>query len=156
MDIIFQYPPDLMNLLIDTIPRICRSKNDVLLFFKGAEVNPLLTNDLAVQLRMDKASINKYDIARTVLTRLNEKGEATLRERREVLKRITEFEDFSTCWPKDQLVAKGFVGEIRRVINVKDSFTRMNQERETEQKNRLAEQQVKIVEVQIRKTCCVA
>jgi len=152
MDIIFQYPPDLMNLLIDTIPRICRSKNDVLLFFKGAGVNPILTNDLAVQLRMNKASINKYDIARTVLIRLNEKGEATLRERREILKRITEFEDFSTCWPKDQLVAKGFVGEIRRVVNVKDSFTRMSQEREAEQKKRLAEQHVKIVEVQRQKT----
>jgi restriction system protein len=120
MDIIFQYPPDLMNLLIDTIPRICRSKKDVLLFFKGAGVNSTLTNDLSVQLKMDKASINKYEIARTVLTRLNEKGEATLRERREVLKRITEFEDFSTCWPKDQLEAKGLVAEIRRVINVKD------------------------------------
>jgi restriction system protein len=152
MDIIFQYPPDLMNLLIDTIPRICRSKKDVLLFFKGAGVNSILTNDLAGQLKMDKASINKYEIARTVLTRLNEKGEATLRERREILKRITEFEDFSTCWPKDQLEAKGLVGEIRRVINVKDSFTRMNQEREAEQKKRLDEQQAKIEETQRRRT----
>ncbi|TFH49151.1 MAG: restriction endonuclease, partial [Methanothrix sp.] len=41
MDIntIFQYTPDLLNLLIDAIPRICRSKNDVLTFFKGAGVN---------------------------------------------------------------------------------------------------------------------
>jgi restriction system protein len=151
MEIIFHYPPELMNLLIDTIPRICRSKKDVLLFFKGAGVNPILTNDLATQLKMDKASINKYEIARTVLTRLNEKGEVTLRERREILKRVTEFEDFSTCWPKDRLEAKGLVAEIRRVINVKDSFTRMNQEREAEQKKRIAEQQAKMEEAQRRK-----
>jgi hypothetical protein len=137
-----------MCLLIDAIPRICRSKKDVLLFFRGAGVNPIITDDLAAQLKINKDGINKYEIARTVLTRLNEKGEATLRERREILKRITEFEDFSTCWPKDQLEAMGLVAEIRRVINVKDSFTRMNLEREAEQKKRLAEQQAKMGEAQ--------
>ena len=55
-------------------------------------------------------------MVRTTLTRLNERGEAALRERREILKRVTEFEDFSTCWPNDQLKAKGLVAEIRRVI----------------------------------------
>jgi hypothetical protein len=148
MDIIFHYPPELMSLLIDTIPRICRAKKDVLLFFKGAGVDSALTNDLAIRLKKDKDSINKYEIARTVLSRLNEKGDATLSERREILKRITEIEDFSTCWPEDRWEAKGFVSEIRRVINVKDSFTRMNQEREAEQKKRLIEQQAKMDEVQ--------
>lgn len=51
MDIIYHYPPDLMSLLIQTIPRICRSKEDVLLFFKGSGVSSSLTNDLAVQLK---------------------------------------------------------------------------------------------------------
>lgn len=32
MDERFQYPPDLFNLLVDTIPLLCKSKNDVLLF----------------------------------------------------------------------------------------------------------------------------
>lgn len=152
MDIIFQYPPDLMNLLNQAIPRICRSKNDVLLFFKGAGVNSALTNDLENQLKRDRKSISKYEIARIVLTRLNEKGEATLRERREILKRITEFEKFSACYPEDQLVAKGLVADIRQVINVKDSFTRMNLEREAEQKRRLIEQQAKIEKLQRQRT----
>lgn len=56
-----------------------------------------------------------------------------------VLKRVVEFEDFSTCWPNDQLKAKGLVGEVRRVINVKDSFTRINKEREAERGQRLRE-----------------
>ena len=81
-----------------------------------------------------------------MLTRLNEKGEAAIRERREILRRIYDMEDFSTCWPKDQLEAKGLVAEIRRVINIKDSFTRINLEREMEQKNRLKEKQAKIEE----------
>ena len=152
MDIIFQYPPDLMNLLIQAIPRICRSKDDVLLFFRGAGVSSAQMNDLENQLKNDPKNVKKHQMARTVLTRLNEKGEASLEERREVLKRITEFEKFSTCYPDDQLVAKGLVADIRQLINVKDSFTRMNLEREAEQKQRLAEQQAKIEKVQRRKT----
>jgi hypothetical protein len=69
---------------------------------------------------------------RTILQRLNEFGERALRERREILKRVVEFEDFSTCWDNDRLQAKGLVSEIRKVVNVKDSFTRMRQERDLE------------------------
>ena len=149
---IFQYTPDLLNLLINAIPRICRSKNDVLTFFKGAGVNSSLTDDLRLRVKKDKDSISKYEMTRTVLTRLNERGDATLRERREILKRITELEDFSSCWPKDEWEAKGFVAEIRRVIDIKDSFTRINQEREAEQKRRIIEQQSKREEIEQRRT----
>ena len=151
MDIVFHYPPELLSLLIETIPSLCKSKKDVLLFFKGAGVESSVTNDLSIQLQQDRESIKKFEIVRTVLTRLNEKGEATLRERREILKRVTEFEDFSVCWPEDQPKAKGLVSDIRRVVNVKDSFTRINQEREREQKQRQAEQQAKIEKTQKRK-----
>ena len=81
--------------------------------------------------RQDKSSINKYEITRQILSELNSQGEKCLRERREVLKRIVEFETFSSCWPNDQLKARGLVAEIQKVVNVKDSFTRINQERQT-------------------------
>ena len=61
---------------------------------------------------------------------MNEGGEAMLGARRELLKRVTEFEDFSRCYESDVMKAKGCVAEISRVINVKDSFTRMAQERD--------------------------
>jgi hypothetical protein len=70
-----------------------------------------------------------------VLVRLNDGGDATLRERREVLKWVVEFEDFSTRWSDDQLKAKGLVSEIRRVIDIKYSFGRMRQEREVVKKD---------------------
>ena len=66
----------------------------------------------------------------------------------EILRRITEFEDFSTGWPTDQLKAKGLVGEIRHVVDVKDSFTRMRSEREQERQKRIAEQERKAAEIQ--------
>lgn len=141
MDIVYHYPPELLQLLIDTIPRLCRSKKDVILFFRGAGVPQSNYSDVNQQLNADSNSVNKFQIARTVLTRLNERGETSLRERREVLKRVVEFEDFSTCWPNDQLRAKGLVSEVRRVVNVKDSFTRMDQERERERKQKASEHQ---------------
>jgi hypothetical protein len=144
MDIIYHYPPELLNLLVDTVPRLCRSKRDVITFFKGAGIPAGVTNDLVAKINRDKESISKFDITRTVLIRLNERGEASLRERREVLKRVVEFENFSSCWPADQLKAKGLVTEIRGLVNVKDSFTRMQNERDSERKQRLESQTVRI------------
>jgi len=136
VDIVFQYPPDLMSLLIDAIPCLCRGKDDVLLFFRGAGVGGQFTTDVQQQLRVNRDGVRKHEMVRTILTRLNERGETNLKERREVLKRVVEFEDFSSCWPNDQLKAKGLVAEIRKLINVKDSFTRMSQEREAENRQR--------------------
>jgi len=144
MDIVYHYPPELFQLLVQVIPLLCRSKDDVLLFFKGAGVEAGMLEDLWQQVEIDRSSIYKYDIARTVLDRLNQKGEATLRERREILKRVTEFEDFSACWPDDQLKAKGLVAEIRRVVDVKDSFTRMKLERDKEIEKYQAEYQKQV------------
>lgn len=140
VDLAFHYPPDLLNLLVDAIPRLVRSKPDVLLFFRGAGVAPTLTSDLAARVAQDPDNIGKFEIARTVLTRLNEKGDATLQQRREVLKRVTQWEDFSTCWESDRLAAIGLVEQIRQVVNRHDSFTRMNLERERERQTRLTEQ----------------
>ncbi len=144
MDIIYHYPPELLNLLVDTIPLLCRSKRDVITFFKGSGIPSGVTNDLVAKVNRDKDSISKFEIARTVLIRLNERGEGSLRERREVLKRVIEFENFSSCWPTDQLKAKGLVTEIRGLVNVKDSFIRMQNERDSERKRRLDEQNAKI------------
>jgi len=136
VDITFQYPPELMSLLTDTIPRLNRSKKDVFLFFQGAGVSDDVMKNPKAQWERDKESINKYEITRLILTKLNERGEVCLRERREVLKRIVQCDDFTSCWDNDRLEAQGLVSRIRDVVNVKDSFARMNIEREKERKAR--------------------
>ncbi len=88
--------------------------------------------DISKKVQTDPKSISKFAIAREILERLNAKKDNHLRELREVVRRVTEFEDFSTCWDGDQLKAKGLVAEVRRVVDVKDAFTRMRIERETE------------------------
>lgn len=142
MDITFHYPPELLQLLVDAIPKLCKSKSDLLLFFQGAGVSSSTLQPFQQLLRTDKALFNKYPVARDVLTKLNEQGESSLRARRELLKRVTEFEDFSVCWDNDRAAARGLVAQIRDVINVKDSFTRMRNEKDEERRRRVAEQEV--------------
>lgn len=141
---VFHYPPDLFELLVQTIPLLNKSKKSVLLFFKGAGVNENIYTDLTAKVHTDRDKINKFEIVRTILERINEKTERYLRERREIIKRVTEFDSFSNCWESDRLKAIGLVSEIQKVVNVKDSFTRMKQERENEQKKRAYEYQKKV------------
>ena len=148
---VFHYHPDLFDLLVQTIPLLNRSKDSVLLFFKGAGVDEDLFVDISHKVETDKKNINKYEITKTILERINEDSEKYLRERREILKRITEFEAFSTCWEGDQLKAKGLVSEIQKIVNIKDSFTRMKQERENEYKKRTESYNEKIAEIRKHK-----
>ena len=151
MEITFHYPPELLELLIDAIPKLIRSKEGIIAFFDGAGVSRSVYRDIEGVVRQNKDQIKKYDIVRSILIRLNEKGEASLGERREILKRITEWEDFSTCWPGDEAAAKGYVSDIRRIVNIKDSFTRMNIERERERQKRLEREKAAMQAAQKRK-----
>lgn len=139
--LVHHYPPELMTLLIDGIPRLIKGKRDVLTFFKGCGVNPRLFSDLEQTVAKDRESIKKFDIVRHILTRLNDQGDAAITQRREILKRVTQWDDFSTCYENDRMEAKGFVAEIQRIVNVKDSFTRMNLERESAQQETRAKRE---------------
>lgn len=46
-DIVFHYPPELFHLLVDVVPLLNRSKQDVLVFFRGAGVPDSITSDIA-------------------------------------------------------------------------------------------------------------
>lgn len=147
----FHYPPELMSLLSDTIPLLNRKKIDVFLFFEGAGVTPNLIQPLRQKWQRDKNSITKFEITQQILTKLNQNDETYLRERREILKRVIEFESFLSCWPDDQLKARGLVAEIQKVVNVKDSFTRIAKERESEQRVRIAQKQAEIEKINRKK-----
>ena len=142
MDNTYQYPPELLNLLKDVIPKLCKSKDDLITFFRGAGLSKAMLQPYENLLKTDKESFNKYPVAQELLKKINEKGDGALKERREVLKRVTEFQDFSVCWPTDQAPARGLVAQIRDVVNVKDSFTKMNIERQEERKQRIEKENV--------------
>lgn len=139
MENTFHYPPELLSLLIETLPRLCKTKNDLLLFFRGAGVGQSLLLPYEALLRTNRNEFKKPIVARELLIKLNENGDINLRERREILKRVTEFQDFSVCWESDQAAARGYVAQVRDLVNVKDSFTRMQMEREEERRKRFVE-----------------
>ena len=139
MDASFHYPPELLELLVDTIPKLCKSKPSLILFFRGAGVAQSALSPFEELLQTDRHAFNKYPVTRALLTTLNEDGDRSLRARREVLKRVTEFDDFSVCWESDRAAARGLVAQICAVVNVKDSFTRMRLERDEEKRQRVRE-----------------
>lgn len=144
----YHYPADVFNLLVDTIPLLCKGKQDVMLFLEGAGIH---RDDLAAmwhRVRTDRKSVGKYDIVRDVLQKANKRGDSSLAARREIIKRVVEFEEFSACWPGDIYKAKSNVGDLRKIVQAKDSFTRMKQERDMaheENVNRAREKQAAII-----------
>ena len=141
MDNTFHFPPELFKLLVDTIPKLCRAKSDLLLFFRGAGVSPTILRPYENLLRTSKDSFNKYTVTQELLARLNVLGDVAIRQRREIIKRVVEFENFSVCWDSDRAAAIGLVAQIRDVVNVKDSFTRMRMEKDIERRKRIEQQE---------------
>ena len=80
----FQYPPELFSLMVDAIPVLCKSKKDVILFFRGAGVPASMTADIETALQTNPDTVRKHESARTILTRVNEGGDALLAARREL------------------------------------------------------------------------
>lgn len=148
-DLRYHFPPDLLELLVSTVPLLYKGKESLLLFFRGAGVSPDVYRDLSQRVKEDRQKINKFEIVRTILVRLSDMGNepSAIRMRREIVKRVVEWEDYSTCYPDDVLKAKGLVAEVRRVRHVVDSFRKMEQEKDAEQKEHRAKVEAERAEV---------
>ena len=120
------------------LPRLFKSKQALIDFFRGAGVRRGLLDDLADQVRADAAAVRKSHIVRTALTRLNDDGDASLAARREVIKRVVEHEDFTSAWPDDVASAKAFVADARRLVGGKDAVIRVDEARREERRQRMA------------------
>ena len=145
-EVVFQFTPDLLDLLIEAIPRLCKSKWDVVNFFRGAGVPEQHLDEISKRLRDNPDGVGKFTIARTVLLRINECGDEGIRPRREIIRRVVGFEDFSTCWDNDKFEAMGLVARIRETVNVKDAFTRIQLEKDRQISERLAASQKELSE----------
>jgi restriction endonuclease Mrr len=149
---VHHYPPELFELLVNAIPRLFKGKQNVLNFFKGCGVASKLYTDIQEIVSTNRESIDKFKIVREILTRLNDMGDAALRERREVVKRVVQWEDFSSGYENQRFEAEGYVAKIQKLVNIKDSFTRMNQEREKAEYENRKKRDADIAERQRLKT----
>lgn len=145
------YPADVLELLVQGIPRLFRGKQAVIDFFRGAGVVPRLMADLEQRLRSDPKSVSKRDLARTVLVRMNADGDGSLAARREVIKRIVEHQDFASAWPEDVTAAKAFVADMRQLVTAKDAVTRIEEARQRERRERLDAKDRELAEIARRR-----
>lgn len=129
----FHFPPDVFDAVVDAVPLLTRGKKDVVLFFRGCGVDRTFLAGIE-QLIADRPNYSKYHITRDILVRVNELGDSGLGQRRQILKRVSEYDDFSSCYPDNQLKARGAVSTVAQLINKKDSFTRLQDVREQELK----------------------
>lgn len=63
---VFHYPPEVFNLLVDSIPLLCKSKQNVILFLRGAGVAQEDLAEVEHIVRTNRKAINKFDIVRNV------------------------------------------------------------------------------------------
>jgi uncharacterized membrane protein len=142
-DVFFHYPPALFELLINAVHYLNRGKKGVFIFFQGAGVPDKIISPVRKKWEMDH-SIAKREIARQILTALNQGGDIYLRQRREIIKRIIEFDDFSLCYPDDLLPAKGVVSEIQQIVLIRNTAMRIiiDAERERIVKQKLREEEI--------------
>jgi restriction system protein len=147
----WHYPPELLDLVVDAVARLNRGKEQEIDFFRGAGVPAKYLADVSMRVKMDRISVNKFEIARIVLVRLNEAGDPMIRPRREILNRIVKTETFDHCWPNDQLAARGAVAAIRKAINERDAFTRMEAEKERERTERIRVKDAELNQRRVRR-----
>src|SRR5260370_34069499 len=112
MSEVYHYSPDLLQLLVDTIDALHRSKRDVILFFRGAGVHGQVIDDLAEQVSRDRDSIYKHEIAQKLLVMVIEGGDATLHQRREIVTRVEDGSAFSTFMHDPRLTSLGVSAHV--------------------------------------------
>jgi len=135
----YQFHHDVYQAVVEAVPLICPAKRDVIVFFKGAGLRHPRLNELAREVHTNRESVKKHDMAHQLLQIANEDPtDRGLKVRREILKRIVDFNNFDHCWPKEQLAAKGAVAKVRELVNEKDAFTRMQQAHDKEVAARVA------------------
>lgn len=141
MDTYFHFPPDLFNLLVDTIPRLNKTKKDLLLFFQNVGVQKAQLQPYYILLSSNRSQFKKYDVTREILAFLNQESEKMLGVRRRLLQRVIEFDSFETCYPNDKDRAKANVADIQKLIKMKDTVTKYENYLIKEQSEKMKKQQ---------------
>lgn len=134
----WHYPHDFLSLMIDTIPLLVKGKLELVAFFRGAGVSEEILSPIRSKIRTDRSSVSKYEIAREVLHAVNDLGPSGLTVRREIVKRVVEFQSFEKCYDDKAMAARGGVQAIRKYVYAKDTVTRLAESAEKERSRSMA------------------
>jgi restriction system protein len=123
LDRSYHYPPEVLELLVDTIPRLIKSKAGLLEFFEETGAPQELIAEWRTKLRQDRMSVSKYHLARGLLRGLNALGDEARPVRHQVLSRLARHGDFSAGWEDDRGRAEELVARIRELAGETDAGT---------------------------------
>ena len=127
------FPPDVLENLVEAIPRLVRSKQQVLNFFTNAGVPAKLILDWQSAVDANRKSVTKFEMVRDILERLCRHGDMYLGELRQVLKLVVEWHEFSGSWETDAVKARGHVARLRELVGHKDTVTQVKQAAEAQE-----------------------
>ncbi len=104
-----------------------------------------LLTDYQEQVNRDRTSVKKPVMIRTILQRMNDAGDAPecIRMRRELVRRIVEWKNYSTCQPNCEDVARGGVAAVAEIVGKYDFLTEIRQERDRWQNERIQKEHAK-------------
>lgn len=149
----YHFPPDLFNLLVEAIPRINKTKKDLLSFFKNVGTPSNLLSKYFEIIRSNPKLISKKDITREVLERLNSNdSNEYLGIRRKLLQRVIDFTAFNTCYDNDIDVAKARISDIKQLVSLKDSVTKQEQFLAHERQEKIKARQEQLNAISASKT----
>jgi|GEM_PF-6979228 len=124
--------PDLIQKMVDAITNLVWGKQQVIDLFRNAGVPDRLLQDFQQQVIRDKDSVKKPIMIRTILQRMNDAGDSAdaVRMRREVVRRVIEWKNYSTCQPNCEDIARGAVASVQEIVDMYDFITEIRQERD--------------------------
>src|SRR5512135_394070 len=123
LDRSYHYPPDVLELLVDTIPRLIKTKAGLLDFFEETGAPRELIAEWRAKLSRDRMGVSKYHLARGLLRGLNALGDEARPVRHQVLRRLARHGDFSAGWEDDRGRAEELVSRIRELAGETDAGT---------------------------------
>ena len=123
LDRSYRYPPEVLELLVDTIPRLIKTKASLLEFFEDAGAPRELIAEWRGKLNRDRMGVSKYHLAWGLLRGLNALGDEARPVRHELLRRLARHADFSAGWDDDRERAEELVARIRELAGETDAST---------------------------------
>src|SRR5512135_2064240 len=124
LDRSYHYPRKVLELLVETIPRLVKTRAGILKFFVEVGAPKELIAEWRTKLRQNRTSINKFHLARGLLRGLNTLGDAGRALRQEVLNRLARHINFSTGWEDDRRRAEELVARICELVGETDAIIR--------------------------------
>jgi restriction system protein len=148
-DQITHLPPDLFETLVEAIPKLMKSKQSLLDWFRQANVPDRFLAHHRNLLRRDREAFRKANVAREVLGDIvsgYSQDELLIGVMRNIVRRVAEWDSFAQSYPDDRLQAEVLVRRLREMIKHKDWFTRLDDAQEaqarTSQQQREADAQL--------------